>query len=277
MTALETIPSLVIPWAAAWISGLVVCTSAAVLFWITYNREHKLRAAWRAGGFLGLAISFTLGLLGIWLPQVSFGALILQPFAFFVIYRGVYYEPILTHLRTVATRAERKRATKHKHTAAARQRERLHLVLVLGIATILFAASTISSQVFSMASYLLSTLFIALTIHLQFRRLLWEQDGPSIRLQNFYPLAGYICLLFYTALSTPPNILPAYAVIPPLGLLAGMVFLALWAWIFIHVRNILRRSIMVFGVLTISSSIAVFGLTYFVTRLIRWLAGLTIS
>lgn len=272
MSFAEGGPVLTILWLSAWVAALLMSTSAAILFWITYYREHKLRAAWRAAGFLGLAMSFALKIFSIWLPQVLFAALILEPFAFFAIYRGVYYEPILTHLRAVATSKERQKRKKSSSRLTTR-RIRLHLLWVLVIASLLLLSSLLNPITFSAASYLLAALFIGMTIRLQTKRFLWERDSRSVRLQNFYPLVGYICLFLYSTLSAPAYLAPAYQFIPPATLLAGMVLLFLWAWIFIQVRNMLRRSVMLLSFFTVGTSLALFSLTYFVTRLIRWLVS----
>ena len=256
-------------WLIAWVSGAFVCTSAAVLFWVTYYRERKLKAPWRLVGFTGLAITFVLYVIGNWVPEITTQALLLEPFAFFLVYLGVHYEPMLSHLRKIATYEERQEARQSNRQPSIIHDIGLHTLSGLIIALALVVSLVASMQIVQIASHAMSSVVVAATMYLQLRRLVGEKDGRQTKLQNLYPLIGYVFLLGYSLVATMQPIVSTVEALAPVSLFMAMIFLAAWAWVFIQARSHLRTSIISFGVLATLSAVSIFALTYAVSKFLQ--------
>lgn len=238
------------------ILGAVTCGVAAALFFVVFQFEKKTTTLWRPFGFVLLAITFAMhALSAITATTAAYQAAVtLEVFAFFLIYRGVHSEPIVSHLREVSSLAERTTAPPVSFKSRFPRGSRLLLVVVAVALAYFFDGPYMLS-----ALSLITAAYMAATMRLQWKRYRWEQDSPAIKRQNLLALLAYIFLLgralalsiFYAATQ-----LPMLAIIAYVGMLVatalGLYFLARWAWIFIRVRAVLRHSFVSLLVLTVS-------------------------
>lgn len=234
--------------------GAVTCLVAAALFFVVFQFEKKTTTLWRPFGFLLLAIAFCLqALSAITATVLSYqSAATLELFAIFLIYRGVYSEPIVSHLNQVASLSERTTATRVPlKNRFPRGSSLLLIVAILAVPVVVghpYAVALIN---------LLTVFWMALTMRLQWKRYRWEQDSPAIRRQNLLALLAYIFLLaravafsLYYASRSPawpagrPGV--GWAIATYVAMLIatalGLYFLMRWVWIFIRVRSFLRNS-----------------------------------
>jgi hypothetical protein len=78
---------------------ILVSSSAASLFFVTYRYEKILQVFWRAIGFCAIAISFVMLILERKFALFGLPAIAFQLFGFYSIFRGVKAEPSLSHLK----------------------------------------------------------------------------------------------------------------------------------------------------------------------------------
>lgn len=235
------------------IVAILVCVSAASLFFLAVQYEKKLRSSKRALGFSILAIAYLLGILERRFLNFGIAGNLLEVIGLALICFGVIAEPILSHLSNV----EETEAKKQKLPIERRD----ILGLVVGILLVIFLAmlvSTLNIKSFAQANieeYLrsalevLSLIFILVTIMYQIKRYVRDRS-----LQNLLPLLGYIFLLFrsfmlilfrlpeldiVTLRLLTLNFSMVWRIAYIMAIIA-FVFLGIWAWNFIKVRFFLR-------------------------------------
>jgi len=227
--------------------AILVSVSAAILFLLTFNYEKKLRTAWRAAGFIALAVAFFFFILERKFADFALPGLLLELLGFYSIYKGILAEPKLSHLQKEGDRESQKKLQEQvKKGFAAIKHQVTAYILVMAIFSIIyiFAGPYLAALVIA-----LSLFFIFLTIQNQIHRYLGERSR-----QNIYPLAAYL-FLFLAGLMQLIYRLPelnivairkltsTYSISWQLSLLltfTAFFLLAIWIWNFIKVRPFLR-------------------------------------
>ncbi|MBN2016057.1 cache domain-containing protein [Candidatus Dojkabacteria bacterium] len=242
------------------IFGSLVSVSAAILFFTVSKYEKKLQSSKRALGFGALAISQIIIILERKFPALGLGAVLIQMVGFFIIMLGVIAEPSLTHLNLSG-----KESIMQQDKLKLDRKDYLQItviLLALVFLTLLFttldirflADQTTLSGYIKSGFQIIGTLFILVTIFFQIKRYLKEKEDPRTRLQNLYPLLGYVFLFVMSNSATLYRLPELDIVILRLITLnfsvawklsyyaafVGFVFLAIWAWNFIKTRYFLR-------------------------------------
>lgn len=241
------------------ITAILVSVSSASLFFLASQYERKLRSTKRAFGFAVLALAFLMGIVERRFTGFSLATAFLETVGIILIALGVMAEPSLMHLSVL----EKQRKKEGKHLGL-QVRDILGAVvgiLALVLVSLFFSTSGVSyfkdlpiESYLKSALQIISTVFIIVTIIYQIKRYLRERDDPKARLQNLYPLLGYIFLLI-RSIGMVVYRLPELDVVSfrlltinfsivwkaayMLGFV-GFVFLGIWAWNFIKIRFFLR-------------------------------------
>lgn len=240
------------------IVAILVSVSASSLFFLAAMYEKKLLSARRAVGFAVVGVAFLVGILERKSGAVGFGKILLEVIGFTIIALGVIQEPDLSHLNILG---------ETKKTEAEVMASRRNILLLL-VGTLFIVFLTLLSSFFStniltettLELYLeallqgIATLFILITIVFQVRRYIQGSSDRKIRLQNLYPLLGYvflfirgIALILYRVPELDVDIFHSFVLnsdavwqISYLTALFGFIFLGIWAWNFIKIRFFLR-------------------------------------
>jgi hypothetical protein len=240
------------------IAAILVSVASSSLFFMASQYERKLRSTKRAFGFAILALAFLAAILERKNEIFGLATVILEVVGFALICLGVIAEPGLSHLTI------RQKAREKGNTPTMARKDIMQLILaILGLILITLILSTINITYFRdtpLEGYLKSFLqfvagiFILITIFYQIRRYLAERSDAQTRLQNLYPLLGYIFLLV-RSVSVTLFRLPELDVVAVRLLVleysfiwkiayycafVGFVFLGIWAWNFIKIRYFLR-------------------------------------
>lgn len=251
--------------------GILVTISAGSLFFLTLRYERKLRTIWRTVGFFGLALAFFLLILERKFPSLGLPALLIQLLGFFSIWRGVRAEPKLSLLARVGepTSTEEKSLSRQKIVDRALVMQLAVFVVLIPLVSYLFYALTpVGEWIFSLLE-LASLVFILLTIQIQVRRYQTESKDPATKRQNLWPLLGYVALairslsLIFFHLPALSNVFlrkmtlnfSAAWILGVIGMIIGFIFLAIWAWNFIKLRQFLRTYVVFLVVAIFVSSL----------------------
>ncbi len=254
----------------AYIFAVLICISSVALFLWTVNKEGTLRTKWRAIGFFSMGVACFLFILERKFGSLGLTALIFELLGFAFIYKGVNLETDLSHLqkkKSVNKKWKHQEMELTKRNAILYMKEKFRGIddgssdkrdftfwyLVIAIFLII-ATGFVQSPFIRSVTSLVSIFFILATIRIQIQR--YQESGKSreVRLQNIYPLVGYVFLLFrqivYVLYRLPRlkivdldqltvDFGPAWF----LGVffaLMGFAFLGIWAWNFIKLRVFLR-------------------------------------
>lgn len=242
--------------------SILVCISATALFAITYRFERKIRSIWRALGFMLLGISFFFLILErkyVDIELISVFAILLMSVGVFSIYRGIRAEPILSQLANVKTSGVKKLKEFNLVKEFTEPRNRNLLMIVISIVLILGVVSVILT-ILNLGDYVIAVLlivaaiFATLTLVIQIKRYLAQKDIKETRLQNLFPLLGYVFfvisligsifhrlpesnVLFFRQISLDYSWL-WHAI--TYTFLATFVLIGIWAWNFIKIRRLLK-------------------------------------
>jgi hypothetical protein len=236
------------------ILGILVCISASALFFQASLYEAKLKSLKRFSGFAILGIAFILSLFERKFPEIGASVAAMEVVGFALIAFGVISELTLTQLNVVGN--------KNKKIMFPRKDLFQLLALLFLVFLILFVwrvlqrlGLTGNNQLyFTSILQLISSVFIVVTIIFQVKRYVLEIKDRRSRIQNLFPLAGYVFLLvrglslvLYRApelhLVVLHQITLNFSIIWRLSyyaLFAGSVFLGIWLWNYIKIRYFLR-------------------------------------
>jgi len=235
------------------IIAILVCVSAASLFFLAVQYEKKLKSSKRALGFSILALAYLLGILERRFLNFGIAGNILEVIGLAFICFGVIAEPLLSHLSHV----EEREATQKKLPIERKDVLEL-LVSILLVIFLAMLVSTLNIKSFGQANleeylrsalHVISLIFILVTIIYQIKRYIKYRT-----MQNLLPLLGYIFLLcraFVLILYRLPELdivtLRLFTLnfstvwrIAYIMAIVAFAFLGVWAWNFIKVRFFLR-------------------------------------
>ena len=275
--------------------GILVGISAAILFYVTQRLEQAMKTFWRGLGFALIALAFFLFILERKFPAFELAAVVVEMIGFIAIFLGVLYEPGLQKLRTVKKSFAKGDYTFTKKKGVQIKKVTLYLRIISGIllviivlqGLVLLRGYLVEQTSFGpyVASIIeaISSLFILGTIFLQIRRYLSEKGNSENRLQNLYPLIGYIFLLFrgiFLVLYRLPESDVVFlrslenlfsfpwraAVFLTLG---AFLFLGIWVWAFIKPRYYLRIIVSFIGVALMVSTLGALVFTLLIFTIVE--------
>ncbi|HLA04105.1 MAG TPA: hypothetical protein VJ065_02630, partial [Patescibacteria group bacterium] len=187
--------------------AILVGISSAILFFVIQRFELALKTFWRGLGFAALAGAFFLFILEQKFPGFELTAVIVQTIGFGAIFLGVVKEPGLSKLvrikkLSISPTETLDKIRSQKFSPVEYLRFGAVLLLVVVVVELSLLLTTFVQNAFSFGQYLpslfelISTVIIAATIFLQFKRYRLEKDNPDNRTLNLLPMLGYIMLLF---------------------------------------------------------------------------------
>lgn len=236
-----------------YISSFLVSVSAVALFLYTVSSEKVLNSKWRIIGFFLLAVACFHFIFERKYPILALSGTFIELLGFFFIFLGVQTEPDLSILQnTVGDEGKKEKGVKKSIP----QLVSSYFHYIIGIVSLLALGLLffINKNFIYSGAIVISTLYILLTIRLQIIRYQQGSKERHIRLQNLYPLLGYVFLffrqIFYLLFRLPEGNIIFWRqhtilygntwVFAVIFTLIGFTFLGIWAWNFIKLRYYLR-------------------------------------
>lgn len=266
--------------------AILVSASATALFLVTFRYERTMNTIWRILGFASLAMAFLLLVLERKEPSVAIIATLFQAFALFCIYKGVLAEPKLVHLWRVPTGTQPAGGTGSilKQYGAVRKKTTITIIIVVAaVALFLLPGYLYIRAYLPVIIEAVALAFIIATIVLQVRRLKAGKGTPEEHRINMYPLVGFIFLavrglamIFYRLPDLDVVILRKlsleYSIAWEIGVfatIAAFVFLGIWAWGFVRVRDFLRTYVTFISIVIFVSALGALIFTSFIFKVIE--------
>jgi hypothetical protein len=258
--------------------AILVCLSAAFLFYLIHKVEHQLRTAWRMLGFLLLAIAFFVYVLERKFLGTDIGfalgltGVIIEFFGFFSIFKGIWVEPGVSHLKEISGIRKLEVYTRNKKLKESVKNNIVlpRIIFYFVSFLVLFALIYIILGKYTPSIIEFFTVIVSVGIvSLQIRRYFKEKQKNIFKKQNLIVTFsnGFLLLraLFFAIDRLPAskiviiyNAALKYSLFWQLGLICmflGILFNAIWIWDFIKLRFFVRTFVVLLALSVLVSSL----------------------